>query len=181
MLPRDIRQRVRDLVEPSITRLGFDLVAVEWLGDARGPILRLSIDAPSGVAAKHCAQVSHYVSPVLDEADPIPSAYVLEVSSPGIERPVQRLADFERFTGYRARLKLEEGHPRRRYTGRLLGVDGDEIRIEVDGSEHRVRHETLDRANLILDLDEYQALGGGASGEGTPHDSEPAEVLHDDE
>ena len=166
MLPTELVQRVRDLVEPSIGRLGFDLVAVEWLGDTRGPILRLSIDGPKGIDAKDCAQVSRYIEPVLDEADPIDSAYKLEVSSPGIDRPVQRLTDFQRFEGYRVKIRLEEGHPRRRYTGRLAGVDGDEIHVEVDGAVHVLRHDTIQRAHLVLDLDEYQKLG---------------EVLHDDE
>jgi ribosome maturation factor RimP len=176
MLPSDIRQRVRELIEPSVERLGFDLVAVEWLGDTRGPILRVSIDNPHGIAAKDCAEVSRYISPVLDEADPIEAAYTLEVSSPGIERPVQRLADYERFRGMRARIKLEEGHPRRRYTGVLQGCDGDEVLVEVDGAVHRVRFDTIDRANLILELDEYQRLLGPAQ-----EPENPAEVLHDDE
>lgn len=176
MLPSDLRQRVRELIEPSVERLGFDLVAVEWLGDARGPILRVSIDNPNGVAAKDCAEVSRYISPVLDEADPIEAAYTLEVSSPGIERPVQRLDDFERFVGLRARLKLEEGHPRRRYTGVLKGIEGDEVLVEVDGVVHRVRHDTIDRANLILELEEYERLPALVRAP-----EQQPEVLHDDE
>ncbi|MCB9694243.1 MAG: ribosome maturation factor RimP [Alphaproteobacteria bacterium] len=166
MLPSELVHTVRELIEPAVQRLGFDLVAVEWVGDTRGPILRVSIDNPHGVAAKDCAQVSRYIEPLLDESDPIESAYKLEVSSPGIDRPVQRLADFARFEGYRVKIRLEEGHPRRRYTGRLAGVDGDEIKVEVDGVEHVIRHDTIQRAQLVLDLDEYQKI---------------AEVLHDDE
>jgi ribosome maturation factor RimP len=166
MLTSDLVATIRSLVEPSVNRLGFDLVAVEWVGDTRGPILRVSIDNPHGIAAKDCAEVSRYIEPLLDEADPIEQAYKLEVSSPGIERPVQRLADYARFEGYRAKIRLEEGHPRRRYTGRLAGVDGDEITIEVDGVPHVLRHDTIQRAHLVLDLDEYEKL---------------AEVLHDDE
>ncbi len=166
MLPAELIQSVRTLLEPSVQRLGFDLVAVEWLGDARGPILRVSVDRPCGVDARDCAEVSRYIEPLLDAADPIDGPYHLEVSSPGIDRPVQRLEDFARFVGYRVKIRLEEGHPRRRYTGRITGVDGDEIRVDVDGVEHVLRHDTIQRAHLVLDLDEYQKL---------------AEVLHDDE
>ncbi len=138
--------------------MGFDLVAVEWSGDRSGRILRLSIDGPDGVGADDCAEVSLRLSPLLDEADPITGAYVLEVSSPGIERPVQRLDDFHRLQGFRAKIRLFEGHPRRRYTGTLAGVDGSEIRIEVDGAEHRIDFDSIERANLVLELDEYERL-----------------------
>ena len=88
----DLCRSIRDLVGPTVERAGFDLVAVEWVGDGRGPVLRLSIDHPSGVSASDCQSVVHEVSPLLDEADPISTRYSLEVSSPGIERPVQRIA-----------------------------------------------------------------------------------------
>lgn len=166
MIPTDLRQRVRTLIEPAVSRMGFDLVAVEWVGDTRGPILRVSIDKRGGVGAGDCAWVSDYISPFLDEADFVEGHYKLEVSSPGIERPVQRLEDFQRFVGLRARVRLEEGHPRRRFTGRIAAVDEDEVDLEVDGQIHKLRHDTIDRAHLVLDLDEYQRLG---------------EVLHDDE
>ena len=170
MLSSDLKIRVRELIEPSINRLGFDLVAVEWLGDTRGPILRLSIDSPEGIAARHCAQVSRYVEPLLDEADLVDRAYTLEVSSPGIERPVQRRKDFLRYKGYKARIRLEEGHPRRRYSGTLMGVDELDVLIEVDGEQHRLLFETIQSANLVLSLQEYQELSKRTS-----------EVLHDDE
>jgi ribosome maturation factor RimP len=156
-----LRDRIRALTEPTIERLGFDLVAVEWLQDARGPILRLSIDKPGGIAASDCARVSHHVSQVLDEADPIDASYHLEVSSPGIDRPLQRRVDFQRFVGYRAKVRLVEGHARRRFSGRLLGVDGDSVKIEVDGKEYTFPVDAVEKANLVLDLDEYQKLAEG--------------------
>ncbi|MCA9300429.1 MAG: ribosome maturation factor RimP, partial [Phycisphaerales bacterium] len=123
--------------------------------------IRLSIDKPGGVGADDCALVSIRLSPVLDEADPIPGAYDLAVSSPGIERPVQRLADFQRVTGYRVRIRMEEGLPRRRYTGRLVRAGGDEVVVHVDGEDHVLPFDAIVAAHLVLDLDEYQALADG--------------------
>jgi len=175
MEPIDLRSTVRRLVEPTVQRMGYDLVAVEWLGGQRGRVLRLSIDAPGGVTAGDCAETSARLSLVLDEADPIEGPYDLEVSSPGIERPVQRHQDFARFRGYRARIRLVPGLPRRRFSGRLDGIDGDEVLIVVDGQEHRLHLEDIERARLVLDLDEYQALA-----EGLPA-IPPLESSHDDQ
>ncbi|HHO54742.1 MAG TPA: ribosome maturation factor RimP [Deltaproteobacteria bacterium] len=156
-----LQMKIRELVEEPIQRLGFDLVAVEWLGGRRGPILRLSVEALGGVTAEDCVRVSHHVSPLLDAEDPIRSTYTLEVSSPGIARPVQRLADFERFQGYRAKIRLAEGPPRRRYTGVIGPVEDGELLLSVDGQEHRVPIDLIERAHLVLDLDEYQQLAEG--------------------
>jgi ribosome maturation factor RimP len=152
----ELRHTVREIVEPTIRRLGFELVAVEWLGN----VLRLSIDSASGVEASAVVRVSKSIEPLLDEADPIRGAYTLEVSSPGIERPVQRMSDFQRFVGYRAKIRLVQGYPRRRYTGLLLSPEGDEIGLEVDGESHRFHIDAVERAHLVLTLDEYQSLAG---------------------
>lgn len=156
-----LQRDIRELLEPTVVRLGFDLVAVEWLGGRQGSILRLSIDAPGGVSAEDCGRVSEQVSPLLDAADPIQGRYVLEVSSPGIDRPVQRREDFERFAGFRAKIKLLEGPPRRRYTGVLGPLDGEELLLVADGREHRIPLDLIERAHLVLDLDEYQKLAEG--------------------
>lgn len=145
--------------------MGFDLVAVEWTGGGRG-VLRVSIDtlpgAEGGINADHCARVSRAIEPILDAEDPISSTYFLEVSSPGIERPVQRLSDFARFEGYRVRLRLEPGPPRRRYTGVLKGVgDGDTVLLLADGEEHAFHVDTIERAHLDLSLEEFEALRQG--------------------
>lgn len=158
MDPVDLRHTIRELVEPSVTRAGFDLVAVEWLSSRSGPTLRLSIDKPGGVNADDCGVVTERISPLLDEADPIPGRYVLEVSSPGIERPVQRLEDFLRFVGFRVKIRLVEGPPRRRFTGVIARVEERDVVIEVDGAEHRLAFDTIERAHLDLTLEEYQSL-----------------------
>lgn len=162
---------LRALLEPTVERLGFDLVALEWVGGRRGT-LRLSIDKPGGVGADDCALVSRRVGPLLDEADPFPSAYDLEVSSPGIDRPVQRPDDFRRFQGYRIRLRAAEGLPRRRFTGTLHGLDGEDVLVEVDGQTHRVPLDAVEAAHLVLDLDAYQKLAEGLPP--IPGDAPPA-------
>lgn len=167
--------QIRALVEPTVARLGFDLVAVEWVTDSRGPILRLSIDKVGGISADHCARVSHHVSQALDAADPIEAAYILEVSSPGIDRPVQRLADFAKFAGFRAKVRLVEGSPRRRFAGQLLGVEGELVRIQVDDQEHKFSVHAVERANLVLDLNEFQRIAeltGAAAQTESVHDQQ---------
>lgn len=152
---------LRALLEPTLERLGFDLVAVELAGGRRRRTLRLTIDKPGGVGADDCARVSHRVSPVLDAEDPISGAYDLEVSSPGIDRPLQRRTDFARFRGYRARIRLEEGLPRRRYTGALAGFDGDDLQVDIDGEIHRIPFASIAAAHLELDLEAFASLKEG--------------------
>ncbi len=154
MHPLELERHVRKLVEPVLDRRGIDLVSVEWSGG----VLRLAIETEAGASVKDCVDASHLVSPVLDADDPIASSYKLEVCSPGIDRPVQRLEDFQRFVGFRSKVRLVEGYPRRRYTGVLRGADAVEVSIEVDGVVHRLPFDAIERANLVLDLDEYQRL-----------------------
>lgn len=160
MDPRALQRRIREIVEPTVVRLGFDLVAVEWVGGRRGT-LRLSIDKAGGVGADDCALVSRRLSPLLDEADPIAAAYDLEVSSPGIDRPVQRPDDFRRFAGHRVRVRAEEGLPRRRWTGTLLGLRDHDVLVEVEGVEHAIPFDVIEAAQLVLDLEAYQKLAEG--------------------
>lgn len=154
----DLLRKIRALVEPTVERLGFDLVAVEMVTDQRGPILRISIDKQGGIAAADCSRVSGHVSQILDESDPIDGSYHLEVSSPGIERPVQRLVDFGRFATFTCKVRLVEGTPRRRFTGVLAGIDGNDVKIVVDGEERRFDVEAVERAHLVLDLEEFQRI-----------------------
>lgn len=164
MDPFTLRHNVRDLTEAVITRLGYDLVAIEWTGGPTGrSILRVSIDQIPGVggsvSARDCAKVSKSIEPLLDASDPVKGAYVLEVSSPGIERPLQRISDFARFKGYKVRLRLESGPPRRRYTGELAGTHEQDVILHADGEEFRFHVDTIERAHLDLSLEQFVALG----------------------
>lgn len=170
MHPRALRDQIRTLIEPVIVHLGFDLVAVEWVAGRRAT-LRVSVDGPEGVGADDCARISHRISPLLDAEDPIPGAYDLEVSTPGMQRPLQRASDFLRFTGFRARIRLDEGFPRRRYTGALRGVSEGFVSVEVDGTVHALPLDGIEAAHLDLDLDTFMSLADGlppVPGEGEP-------------
>ncbi len=160
----DTLRNLRATVEPVVERLGYALVAVEVTGgvDSR-PVLRVSIDHAAGVGIDDCGRVARELSPALDVSDPMIGAYNLEVSTPGIERPVQTEADFERFVGCEVRVKPFGVEGRRRTRGTILGVNDGVLRLRVDREERLVPLHTIERANLVLTLDQFQRLGKGLS------------------
>jgi len=142
------RERLVDLLEPVVAGLGYELVGVEFDGHQR--VLRVYIDRPEGISLDDCSKVSYQISGVLDVEDPIPGRYQLEISSPGLDRPLSELQHFERFKGEMARLYLSsplEG--RRRFKARLLGVEGDWVLIEDGEATLRIPYETIDKACLV--------------------------------
>lgn len=153
-----LRDRIRSIVSPTVAEADCELVAVEITGGDKGQILRLFVDAPGGVTVGQCAGISRSLSPVLDVEDPVSGAYRLEVSSPGIDRPVETPEDFVRFAGLKAKIRLLPGAERRRYTGVLLGVVDDHVQVDVDGETFDLSLSEIDRARLVLDLDEFTAL-----------------------
>ncbi len=117
-----------------------------------------------------CAKLSRALSARLDEADPMSSSYTLEVSSPGVDRPLVKLADFERFAGRLARVDLREPvQGRRRFAGRLLGIDGAEIRLQINDAEVRLSFENIGRAKLVMD---HAILAEAPTGDGAGRSSE---------
>lgn len=146
-------ERTTALVGPAIAAMGFDVVRVAMIGKSR-PTLQIMIEPTEqrALTVDDCAAVSRAVSELLDEADPIGGAYLLEVSSPGIDRPLTRLADFDRFAGFEARMDL--GRPlengRKRLQGRLAGTDGETVRLAVGDDEVRVPFGDIRRAKLVL-------------------------------
>ena len=143
--------RLQTLLEPVVTALGYELVGIEQVTGGRRGLVRLYIDHPPGVTVDDCERVSRQVSAVLDVEDPIAGGYVLEVSSPGLDRPLYTLAHYARFAGRRARLKLRTPlvGDQRNMSCILLGVDEDKVRIEVDGVEHRVPLAEIAKARLV--------------------------------
>ena len=144
-----LRERLIALIEPVIERLGYELVDLEYGAGRGSALVRLYIDRPGGVGIEDCERVSREVSALLDVEDPIPTAYTLEVSSPGFDRVLRTRAHFARFAGERVFLELatpREG--RRRYTGTLVAAGDAGIELDVDGERVTVRYEELAKARL---------------------------------
>lgn len=158
--PREEERALRALLEQEVADEGFDLVAVQILVLDGRRTLRVSVDRPGGVNLGHCTRLSHALSALLDVADPLTGPFDLEVSSPGMERPVQRLADYEKFKGYRVRLRMAKGSGRQRWTGTLAGVQDEHVLLSCDGTVHALPFAEIERANLVLDLDEYRRVSG---------------------
>jgi ribosome maturation factor RimP len=144
--------QVTELIEPTLHDMGFELVRVLMSGGQR-PTLQVMVERldQAPVTLDHCAEVSHALSAVLDVADPLPGAYRLEVTSPGLDRPLVRRADYERFAGLEARLETElpiEG--RRRFRGRVLGLVGDQVRLALPEGETSIPFDAIKKAKLVL-------------------------------
>jgi ribosome maturation factor RimP len=134
--------------------MGYELVGVEFNRGGGHGTLRVYIDRDSGISVDDCAAISHQVSGILDVEEPIKQAYDLEISSPGIDRPLFKLADFERFAGRVAKIRLAAGlDGRRNFKGRLVGVDeAGLIKIEVDGENFDLPFADIARANLVGEI-----------------------------
>lgn len=145
---------LRGILQPGVAALGYELVAIELAGNGSDRILRVYIDHPDGITVEDCAKVSRQVSAVLDVEDPISGAYVLEVSSPGLDRPLVRAADFERFTGSLVKVRTREAVlGRKNFTGLLSEASGDNVVVEVDGEPYEIDLANIDQARLVPNLD----------------------------
>ena len=132
-----IEQQIIDALEPTAAERGIDVVDVEVVGATKAPCVRVRIDhadesAPT-ITLDEVTEETEWISAALDELDPIPSSFTLEVSSPGMARPLRKERDFVRFAGETVQLSLVPGEGRRRYTGTLLGIEDGVVALEVDG------------------------------------------------
>ena len=151
-----IDRRLAEIVTPAIEGLGFELVRIRLMG-GKTKTLQIMADRPEGgIVVDDCARISTAVSAVLDVEDPIEDAYNLEVSSPGIDRPLTRLKDFDLWEGFEARVETTELiDGRRRFKGLLRGTEGDEVLIEIDGPKGEavtigLEFDWLSDAKLVL-------------------------------
>ena len=144
-----IDRRLAEIITPVIEDMGYELVRVRLMS-AKTTILQVMADKPDGgIEVDDCAKISTALGAVLDVEDPIIDEYALEVSSPGIDRPLTRLKDFENFEGYEAKIDdLIDG--RRRFKGELAGVEGDEVLINIEEGTVGLKFEWLSDAKLVL-------------------------------
>ena len=146
-------EELMQLLEPAVERLGYELSDLEVKLGGRDGVVRLFIDKAEGVGLEDCEAVSRQVSALLDVEDPLPGHYVLEVSSPGLDRRLTKVEHFQRFMGEDIRVKLRfpiEG--RRNFRGALRAADEENIEVEVDGESHRLPMSTIESARLIPTL-----------------------------
>lgn len=170
------------LLAPTVRALGLELLGAEYLPAPGGAVLRVYIDVPESEAAERnvgiedCERASREVSAQLDVADPISGNYTLEVSSPGLERPLFDAAQFARFAGETAKVALklpQDG--RRRLQGKILRVDGNDVAFEVDGKEVIVAADNIDKAKLVPD---WAALGLAPAVDKSGRDARPGKQRH---
>jgi len=149
-MPATLRERLIALIEPLLGRLGYELVELEHTAGRGSAVVRLFIDSPEGVGLTDCERVSREVSALLDVEDPIPTAYTLEVSSPGFDRVLRTQAHFARFVGSRVLVELAAPRDgRRRFSGTLHGIESGEVLIDVDGVIYRLPLADIGKARLI--------------------------------
>ena len=139
------------LIEPVVEGMGYEVVDIDFRPHPTDGLLRIYIDGPNGIVLDDCTAVSHQISSVLDVEDPIPGQFNLEISSPGMDRPLRKVADFERFAGATVKIKLTvptlEGQ--RNFTGKLKGIENEEVILEMDGETHYLALGSIDKARIV--------------------------------
>ncbi len=158
MRRQEILQQVGELLQPIATRLGLEVVDVLLAGDGRHTILRVLMDRPEGgITLDECAQVNEALSRQLDLYDLLAHQYTLEVSSPGLDRPLRTDQDYRRFAGRRAELTTYAPvDGQRRFRGILLGVLGDAVAVQIDGRQVQVPKDQIAQARLIVELEDLR-------------------------
>lgn len=156
-------RRIEKIIEPVLADMGFELVRVQMFGTRR-PTLQIMAEPADGGAmtVDHCADISHTLSALLEVEDPIQGAYSLEISSPGIDRPLVRAKDYERFAGHVAKVEMRgliDG--RRRFEGRIVGYADGEVRLDTDNGEVSLPLNDINQAKLLL-TDELLAAAAAA-------------------
>ncbi|MCJ9428259.1 ribosome maturation factor RimP [Kordiimonas marina] len=166
--------QIAEIIENTVESLGFELVRVTY-GGGRKPTLQIMAQRPDGtMSVDDCARLSREVSLILDVEDPLPGEYLLEVSSPGIDRPLTRPKDFEQWVGFDAKVELgTQIDGRRRFRGRMLSFDGKTLVMDTDEGEVSLDFDDIAKAKLLLTDELLEAVQKQARN----HDDAEAEVL----
>lgn len=149
-----LRERLQQILEPVVEALGYELVLLEFSPSTKSGLLRLYIDSPGGITIEDCERVSREVAAQLDVEDPISTGYRLEVSSPGLDRPLVKPAHYERFLGEQARVQLlapRDG--RRRFTGWIRSAGAQTLQLETQDGLVELPYAEIDRARLVPEYD----------------------------
>ncbi len=141
---------LRQLIAPAVCGMGYELLGIEYQPTGRRCVLRIYIDSESGVTIGDCERVSNQISGILDVEDPMHGPYVLEVSSPGLDRPLFTLEQFKRFVGRKVRLRLQKAlDGRRNFSGQVTKVAGHDIVLVEEDVEYQLPFDNIDRARLV--------------------------------
>ena len=144
---------LRNLLERAVSESGFEVVDVELAGAGRNAVLRVYIDSSAGVTVDDCARISEQLSAILDVEDVIAGPYTLEVSSPGLDRPLKKREDFSRFAGQMIKVRMRKPLAgQRNFKGHLIGVAGDHVVLEMDHKTLDLAFDSIEKARLIPKL-----------------------------
>ena len=149
----DFENSLIDELCPCITNLGYELVTLSVVGPKNSPILRVYVDCNGGISFDELAEVQGAINPVIEKLDPFLGSYTLEVSSPGIDRPLRTLEHFNRFVGEKAYVRVQFPiNDRRNFKGIIKGIEGDLIEIESEEGIIEIDFNNILRANIIADI-----------------------------
>ncbi|MBE9504194.1 MAG: ribosome maturation factor RimP [Proteobacteria bacterium] len=149
MAETGIEERTEKVVSPVLESLGMEFVDVEFRREQTGWVLRLYIDKEGGITLDDCSRVGRELGTLLDIESYIDRSYSLEVSSPGLTRPLKKLKDFEKFIDHPAKIKLYSAtNGKKSFLATIKGVDGDEINLDIDGEEKKIKISDIAKANL---------------------------------
>lgn len=143
-------EAINAIIERVTAREGLELVHWEMVGPRNNSVLRIYIDKPGGVTHADCETVSHQVGTLFDVEDIIPNQYVLEVSSPGVDRPLFKRADYERFAGNRVKVRTQQPvNGQRNFRGRLIGIEGETVKLDAENvGEIEIAFDNITKANI---------------------------------
>ena len=146
-------QKLTDMLRPAVEETGKELLGVEFISAGNNSVLRLFVDHENGINVDDCAEVSRQVGAILDVEDPISSEYNLEVSSPGVDRPLFELSHFQKVIGEIVNVKLSMPlNGRRKFKGLLTAIENDTLIVEVDSIDYELVINNVDKANLVARL-----------------------------